>query len=41
MNKRFHKKKHRGESKELGFDFKICFTPIYDKEKQLVMFRIL
>ena len=34
MNKRLRKKKHRGEFKEVGFDFKICFTPVFDKEKQ-------
>ena len=28
MNKRLRKKKHKGEFKEIGFDFKICFKPI-------------
>ena len=37
MNKRLRKKKHRGEFKEIGFDFKICFTPIYDDEKHFEM----
>ena len=37
MNKRLRKKKHRGEFKEIGFDFKICFTPIYDNEKYCEM----
>ena len=30
MNKRLRKKKHLGEFKEIGYDFKVCFTPIYD-----------
>ena len=34
MNKRLRKKKHRGEFKEVGFDFKICFTPFFDNEKR-------
>ena len=37
MNKRLRKKKHRGEFKEIGFDFKICFTPIYDDEQHFEM----
>ena len=37
MNKRLRKKKHRGEFKEIGFVFKICFTPIYDDEKLFEM----
>ena len=37
MNKRLRKKKHRGEFKEIGFDFKICFIPIYDDEKHFEM----
>ena len=32
MNKRLRKKKHRGEFKEIGFDFKICFTPIFNEK---------
>lgn len=37
MNKRLRKKKHCREFKEIGFDFKICFTPIYDDEKHFEM----
>ena len=37
MNKRLRKKKHRREFKEIGFEFKICFTPISDDEKHFEM----
>ena len=37
MNKRLRKKKHRGEFKEIGFDFKISFTPICDDEQHFEM----
>ena len=37
MNKRLRKKKHLGEFKEIGFDFKLSFTPIYDDEKHFEM----
>ena len=34
MKKRLRKKLHRKEFKEIGFDFKISFTPIYDDENR-------
>jgi uncharacterized protein YggL (DUF469 family) len=37
MNKRLRKKLHRKEFKEIGFDFRICFDPVYDDEKFLDM----
>ena len=37
MKKRLRKKKHLGEFKEIGFDFKICFTPIFEDEKHIEM----
>ena len=37
MKKRLRKKLHKKEFKETGFNFKICFAPIYDDEKHLEM----
>ena len=33
MKKRLRKKQHRKEFKEIGFDFKICYTSISDTEE--------
>jgi uncharacterized protein YggL (DUF469 family) len=33
MKKRLRKKLHRGEFKEIGFEFRICFAPGNNKEK--------
>ena len=37
MKKRLRKKLHLKEFREIGFDFKICFTPISDSEEYIEM----
>lgn len=37
MKKRLRRKLHKKEFKKIGFDFRICFPPIFDHEKQFEM----